>query len=96
MYHIGTSIFCVEATAPCKINNGDKILLEFNPVLMECTLKVQVNQRLPASTSLDCPVKDCYSIGLKKLSNHLIQVHGIKNKAKRRKLMHKAKRVSTL
>ena len=93
MYHIGTSIFCVEATAPCKIHNGDKIL---NPVLIECTLKVQANQRLPASTSLDCPVKDCYSIGLKKLSNHLIQVHGIKNKAKRRKLMHKAKRVSTL
>ena len=40
-----------------------------------------------------CPVKGCYAPNLKKQSNHLIQVHGIRDAAKRRRLLQKAKRV---
>jgi len=95
VYLIGTSTIQIEVTAPCNILNGDKILLEYNPILMDCTLKVhQAGHRPPATTRLDCPVKQCYTCNLKKLSNHLIQVHGISNKAKRKKLLQKAKRVS--
>jgi len=89
---LGISIVQSEITAPCSIQNGDKIFPQYNPVLMKCTLKVQ--SRLPASTRLDCSVKECYSCNLKKLSNQLIQVHAITNKAKRKKLLRKAKKVS--
>ena len=91
-----TSVLRGEITAPCNIRNREQIVLEFNPSLKQCTLKIQANQLLPIHTltTLDCPVKNCHSCNLKKLSNHLIQVHGITNKAKRTKLLQKAKRVS--
>ena len=87
------SVLQGEITAPC---NGEQIVLEFNPSLKQCTLKIQANQLLPIHTlkTLDWPVKNCHSYNLKKLSNHLIQVHGITNKAKRTKLLQKSKRVS--
>lgn len=94
VYHLDTSVIQFEVNATRNIQNGDKILLEYNPVLMQCTLRVQANQRLPNTKRLDCPVTGCHSCNLKKLSNHLIQVHGITNKAKRKKLSQKAKRVS--
>ena len=89
---MGTSVVQGEITVPWNIVNGEQILLEFNPDLMQCTLKLQAKKKLPLKT-LNCPVKNCYSCNLKKLSNHLIQVHGITNKAKRYKLLQKAKRV---
>ena len=92
---LGTSIIHCKITAPCDILHGDKIVLECNPVLMQCTMKLQANQRLSMVKTLDCPVKNCLSSNLKKLSNHLIQVHHIKSKAKRKKLQQKAKRVSS-
>ena len=94
MYHSETSVIQFEVTATRNIQIGDKILLEYNPVLMQCTLRVLANQRLPYPKRLDCPVTGCHSCNLKKLSNHLIQVHDITNKAKRKKLLQKAKRVS--
>ena len=79
----------------CNILCGDKSLLHHDSVSKLCTLKIPANQRSLKITTLDCPVNNCHSYNLKKLSNHLIQVHRITNKAKRKKLLQKAKRVST-
>ena len=73
----------------------DKILLQYDSVSMLCRLKIPADQKSQRITTLDCPVNNCHSYNLKKLSNHLIQVHRITNKAKRKKLLQKAKRVST-
>lgn len=84
-----------ELAAPCNILCGDKMVLQYDPVLMKCMLKIPAMQRCRKIKTMNCPVKSCHSCNLKKLSNHLIQVHGITNKSKRRKLLHKAKKVST-
>ena len=77
------SVLQGEITAPC---NGEQIVLEFNLSLRQYTLKIQANQLLPIHTLMPC--KNSF----KKLSNHLIQVHGITNKAKRTKLLQKSKK----
>ena len=75
-----------------------KILQKAGPVYVPIFLKIvgydtekfepkEVNRRLK-----DCPVKGCRSKRLKRISNHLLQVHGIKN---RKKWLEQAKESTT-
>ncbi len=73
---------------------GEKVFLEYNPVLMKCKLQEQITQKSHTARTQNCPIKGCYSCNLKKLSNHLIQVHAIDDAVKRKRLLQKAKRVS--
>jgi len=47
----------------------------------------------PKRNKKDCPIKGCYSKNLVKLSQHLKQMHKIKSKIRRQKLIKKATKV---
>ena len=82
------------------IQKGDLVLLkcDINTTTM-CVTSQQLMKpntkycKVPKRTRRNCPYKGCTATQLAKLSNHLRQMHGLKNPAKIQKYLKQAKLV---
>lgn len=76
------------------LNKGQRLLVDCNLDSKTITKPVMIPQiKQKQKTRQDCPFKGCAAMKLIELSNHLRQVHGLKDPVKIRRYLKQAKLV---
>ena len=76
------------------LKKGQRLLIDYNLDSKTITRQIMVPKiKQQRRTRQDCPYKGCSAMQLVKLSNHLRQVHGLKDPAKIKRYLKQAKLV---